>query len=51
MPTRRILELTVLVSLAMRPIMGMVRLWSAKTLATTSTGVAHTAAEIGAVLA
>lgn len=51
MPTRRILELMVLVSLAIVPIAGMGRLWSAKTLAATNSGsISHGAAEIGSVI-
>lgn len=51
MPTRRTLELIVVVAFALRPVFGMVRLWSHKTLATTPPGsVAHGAAEIGAVI-
>lgn len=52
MPTRRTLEVAVIAIIAMRPIFGMVRLWSHKTLATTPQGsVAHGAAEIGNVVA
>lgn len=51
MPTRRIMELVVITSLAMRPVFGMVRLWAAKTLAETHpAGIAHGAAEIATVL-
>ena len=51
MPTKRTLELIVIAVVAMRPVFGLVRLWSHKTLATTPPGsVAHGAAEIGAVV-
>ena len=51
MPTRRTLELIVVAVIAMRPVFGLVRLWSHKTLATTPVGsVAHGAAEIGNVV-
>lgn len=51
MPTRRIFELVVITSIAMRPVFGMVRLWAAKTLAENAPGgVAHGAAEIATVL-
>lgn len=51
MPNRRTLELIVIAGLAMRPVFGLVRLWSHKTLATTPPGsVAHGAAEIGNVV-
>lgn len=47
MPTRRTLELIVVTIIAIKPVFGMVRLWSHKTLATTPPGsVAHGAAEI-----
>jgi hypothetical protein len=52
MPTRRTLELIIIAIVATRPVFGLVRLWSHKTLATTPTGsVAHGAAEIGNVVA
>jgi hypothetical protein len=51
MPTRRIFELVVVTSLAMRPVFGMVRLWAAKTLASEPRGsVVHGAAEIATVI-
>jgi len=51
MPTRRTLELIVVAGLALRPIFGLIRLWSHKTLATAPQGsVAHGAAEIGNVV-
>lgn len=47
MPTRRILELTIVVGIAMRPVFGLVRLWSRKTLDSAQPGsVAHGTAEI-----
>lgn len=52
MPTRRTLELIVVVAVAIRPVFGLVRLWSVKTLGSTPHGsVAHGAAEIGNVVA
>jgi hypothetical protein len=46
-PTRRILELTVVTVIAMRPVFGMVRLWSRKTLDNATPGsVSHGVAEI-----
>lgn len=51
MPTRRTLELIVIASLALHPVVALVKLWSHKTLATTPPGsLAHGAAEIGAVV-
>ena len=51
MPTRRILEVAVVAALLMRPIFGLLHVWSAKTLGTTSPGsVAHGAAEVVAVV-
>jgi hypothetical protein len=51
MPTRRTLELIVIASIALHPVIALVRLWSAKTLATAPAGtVAHGAAEIGHVV-
>lgn len=47
MPTRRILELTVVVSIAMRPVFGLVKLWSRKTLDNAQPGsVSHGVAEV-----
>lgn len=47
MPTRRTLELAVVVVVAMRPVFGMVRLWSRKALDTGTPGsVSHGLAEI-----
>ena len=46
-PTRRVLELAVITAIAMRPVFGMVRLWSRKTLDSTNPGsVSHGTAEI-----
>lgn len=51
-PTRRIMELTVLTVIAVRPAMGLARLWASKTLADTRRGnVMHGIAEIVTVLA
>jgi hypothetical protein len=51
MPTRRTLELIVIASVALRPVIALVRLWSAKTLASAPPGtVAHGTAEIGHVV-
>lgn len=47
MPTRRILGLTITVSIAMRPVFGLVKLWSRKTLDNSQPGsVSHGVAEI-----
>ena len=52
MPTRRTLELVVITIIATRPIFGMIKLWSHKTVATAPHGsVAKGAAEIGNVIA
>jgi hypothetical protein len=51
MPTRRTLELIVVSVIAMKPVFGMVKLWSIRTLATAPRGtVLHGAAEIGSVI-
>ena len=51
MPTRRILEVAVAAAILMRPVFGLLHIWSAKTLGTTSPGsIAHGAAEIVAVV-
>lgn len=51
MPTRRTLELIVIVGIAIKPVFGMVKLWSIRTLATAPAGsVLHGAAEIGSVI-
>lgn len=47
MPTRRILELTVVTVIAMRPVFGLVKLWSRKTLDNSQPGsVSHGVAEV-----
>ena len=52
MPTRRVMELIVITTLLIHPVMGVARLWAAKTLGTAQPGTAsHTTAEIVAVLA
>ena len=51
MPTRRIFELVLITSLAMRPVFGMLHLWSSKTMASGRRGdVLHGAAEVAAVI-
>jgi hypothetical protein len=51
MPTRRILELMVVVAIAVRPAFGMARLWAVKTFQTKPRGtIAHGAAEIVSVV-
>jgi len=51
-PTRRIMELTVLTVIAVRPAFGLARLWASKTLADTRRGeLLHGVAEIVTVLA
>jgi hypothetical protein len=51
MPTRRTLELIIVAAIALKPVFGMVRLWSHKTVATAPPGtVVHGAAEIGTVI-
>jgi hypothetical protein len=51
MPSRRTLELIVIVVLALKPAEAMARLWSIKTLATTPQGsVIHGVAELGSVI-
>ncbi len=51
MPTRRTLELIVITVLASKPVFGMIKLWSIRTLATSPEGsVLHGAAEIGSVI-
>jgi hypothetical protein len=50
-PTRRILEIIIVVNLAMIPVVGLGRLWSAKALRETSPGsVSHGVGEIGSVI-
>lgn len=52
MPTRRILEVAIVTTLLMHPIMGLARLWAGKTMLTSENGtVRHGAAEIIAVIA
>ena len=52
MPTRRQLELMVVVVLAMKPVTALAKLWAHKTLASTKTGgLAHGTAEIVTVIA
>ena len=47
MPTRRTLELIVVTIIAIKPVFGLVRLWSAKTLASTPPGnPVHQVAEV-----
>jgi hypothetical protein len=47
MPTRRILELAVVVAIAMRPIFALGRLWATKAFMTSQPGsVMHGAAEV-----
>ena len=50
MPTRRILEVAVVTVVLMRPVFGLVRLWSSKTLLQTQNGTfQHGLAEVMAV--
>lgn len=50
-PTRRVFEMTVITVLLLHPVLGLARLWAAKTLAETRPGsVVHGAAEIVTVL-
>ena len=51
MPTRRILELSIVVAILVRPAFGLVHLWAAKTLKTQQPGtIMHGAAEIVTVI-
>jgi hypothetical protein len=51
MPTRRTLELIVVSILATKPVFGMIKLWSIRTLASAPHGtVLHGAAELGSVI-
>lgn len=51
MPTRRTLELIVIAVIAVQPIMGLVRIWAHKTMATAPAGsVAHGTAEIASIV-
>lgn len=50
MPTRRILEVSLIASLLVHPVIGLVRLWAAKTMyATSEGGFQHGVAEVIAV--
>ena len=50
MPTRRILEVAVIASILIHPVIGLVRLWAAKTMYDTDEGgFAHGVAEVVAV--
>ena len=52
MPTRRTMELVVIVVLAMKPVTALAKLWAHKTLATNQPGgIAHGTAEIVTVIA
>jgi len=52
MPTRRILELAIVVTVLMHPIMGIARIWAGKTMLTSQNGtVKHGTAEVIAVIA
>jgi len=50
MPTRRQLELMVIVVLAMKPVTALGRLWAHKTLATQNAGPARAVAEVTTVV-
>lgn len=51
MPTRRIFEVAIVAALLMRPIFGLMHVWSAKTLGSTQPGsISHGAAEVVAVI-
>lgn len=51
MPTRRILELMVVVAIAVRPAFGLAKLWATKAFATSQPGsVTHGTAEIVSVI-
>jgi len=51
MPSRRIMELMIVVGFLMRPTFGILRLWAAKTMGTTpDDSPAHNVAEIVTVL-
>lgn len=51
MPTRRVLELTIVTVVAMRPVFGLVKLWSRKTLDNATPGsFSHGVAEVLTVL-
>lgn len=52
MPTRRILEVSLIAAFLLHPVMGLVRLWAAKTmLVTDEGGFQHGIAEVIAVAA
>lgn len=46
MPTRRTMELIIVTSLLLHPVVGMVRIWARKHLATSSNQATTTAAEV-----
>lgn len=48
MPTRRILELSIVAAVAIHPIAGMVRIWCAKHLATSNRPSSVVAARVAA---
>lgn len=51
MPTRRIMEVSAVVAILLRPIFGLVRMWAGKTMRETDNGsISHGAAEIAAVV-
>ena len=49
-PTRRIMALTIVTVVLIRPVLGATRLWATRTLAETQSGIKHGAAEIMAVV-
>jgi hypothetical protein len=52
MPTRRIFEVALIGAILLHPLMGLARLWAAKTLLVTNAGsVSHGVAEVVAVVA
>jgi hypothetical protein len=51
LPTRRILELSIVTALLVRPAFGLARIWATKTLGTKRNGtISHSVAEIVAVV-
>jgi hypothetical protein len=51
-PTRRILEVALIGAVLLHPIMGLARMWAAKTLLVTDAGsLSHGVAEVVAVVA
>lgn len=51
MPTRRIMEVAIVVAILIHPAMGLVRLWAAKTIGSQPDGsFAHEVAEVITVL-